>query len=490
MVIHIPMRRCVAIALCATACTVGPDYTKPTAQIPQSFKEGVEWERARANPQGSLSSDWWLAYRDEQLQRLVEQSLQANQSIAEAEAAYRLARATVAANVAGLYPTLGAGASITRSGTGSGLAVGPTEQSLQPAFTTDLTASWELDLWGKVRREIQSSKETAQATDAELAGERLSIAASVADDYFALRQADIDVDLLKQQRDIDARLLAMMQANYAQGTASSDDVQMAQDTLEAAIAALQSTETSREQDEHAIAVLINVPPANFSIAPQLDYAFITPAIPLSLPSQLLERRYDVVSAERTAAAANANIGVAIAAFYPTLDLSAEAGFGSNMLPQLFSLPNRFWTLGPSLATTLFEGGARTAAVREARATYDEEVANYRQTVLAAFQSVEDTLSSLNHLGQQEQAFAGVYRGNQRLFGSQQVQFTIGVASQQNVLTQQLTLLQAEQSLKDTQAFLTQGSVTLIKDLGGGWQWNQPRNMTVTSANAASGSPVR
>ena len=490
MVIHIPMRRCVAIALCATACTVGPDYTKPTAQIPQSFKEGVEWERARANPQGSLSSDWWLAYRDEQLQRLVEQSLQANQSIAEAEAAYRLARATVAANVAGLYPTLGAGASITRSGTGSGLAVGPTEQSLQPAFTTDLTASWELDLWGKVRREIQSSKETAQATDAELAGERLSIAASVADDYFALRQADIDVDLLKQQRDIDARLLAMMQANYAQGTASSDDVQMAQDTLEAAIAALQSTETSREQDEHAIAVLINVPPTNFSIAPRLDYAFITPAIPLSLPSQLLERRYDVVSAERTAAAANANIGVAIAAFYPTLDLSAEAGFGSNMLPQLFSLPNRFWTLGPSLATTLFEGGARTAAVREARATYDEEVANYRQTVLAAFQSVEDTLSSLNHLGQQEQAFAGVYRGNQRLFGSQQVQFTIGVASQQNVLTQQLTLLQAEQSLKDTQAFLTQGSVTLIKDLGGGWQWNQPRNMTVTSANAASGSPVR
>ena len=183
------------------------------------------------------------------------------------------------------------------------------------------------------------------------------------------------------------------------------------------IAALQATLTLREQDEHAIAVLIGVPPGGFSIQPRQDYAFVTPAVPLSLPSQLLERRYDVVTAERTAASANAKIGVAEAAFFPTLDLSAEGGYEHNQFAHLFSLPNRFWTLGPTLAETIFDGGARTAAVREARATYDEDVANYRQTVLTAFQSVEDSLSSWNHLQQQAQAYDNIYQRNQKLFDS-------------------------------------------------------------------------
>jgi NodT family efflux transporter outer membrane factor (OMF) lipoprotein len=308
----------------------------------------------------------------------------------------------------------------------------------------------------------------------------LSIAASVASDYFALRQADIDIDFLRQQQQVDSDILAMTQASYAQGGSSGDDLLIAQDTLEAVIAALQATQTQREQDEHAIAVLVGVPPGGFSIEPRKDYVFVTPPVPLSLPSQLLERRFDVVTAERQAAAANAKIGVAKAAFFPTLDLSAQGGYQHNQFAHLFSLPNRFWTLGPTLAETIFDGGARTAAVREARATYDEDVANYRQTVLGAFQSVEDSLSSWNHLQQQAQAFTNIYQRTQKLFDSTRAQREVGTASQESLLTEQLTLLSAQQNLQDTQASLTQSSVTLIKNLGGGWQWDESRGATAAS----------
>ena len=251
----------------------------------------------------------------------------------------------------------------------------------ETVVSANVAASWEPDLWGSIRRAIEASRDAAQASDAELAGERLSIAASVAVDYFELRQADIDIDSLTRQQQIDARILAMTQAGFAQGVSSNDDVLTAQDTMELVIAELQATQTSREQDEHAIAVLTGTPPGSFSIPSRHDYAFAEPAVPLVLPSQLLERRYDVVNAERTAASANARIGVAKAAFFPTLDLTAEGGFQHNKFADLFSMPNRFWTLGPSLAGTLFDGGARTAAVNEARATYDADVATYRQTVL-------------------------------------------------------------------------------------------------------------
>ena len=463
-----------AAVLCVTGCAVGPDYHKPAAQIPASFKEGADWQRAQANPQGSLSSTWWLDYHDEQLSKLVDAALQANQSIIAAEASYRLAQATVSASVAALYPTVSASVSGTRSESGAGAAATGIPTGVNHSVTVSAAASWELDLWGQTRRQIESSRAGAQASDAQLAGQRLSIAASVAGDYFALRQADIDIDFLQQQQQVDTDILAMTQSSYAQGGSSGDDVLIAQDTLEAIIAALQATQTQREQAEHAIAVLVGVPPGDFSIEPRKDYVFVTPAVPLSLPSQLLERRFDVVTAERQAAAANAKIGVAKAAFFPTLDLSAQGGYQHNQFAHLFSLPNRFWTLGPTLAETIFDGGARTAAVREARATYDEDVANYRQTVLGAFQSVEDSLSSWNHLQQQAQAFTNIYQRTQKLFDSTRAQREVGTASQQSLLSEQLTLLLAKQNLQDTQASLTQSSVTLIKNLGGGWQWDESR----------------
>jgi NodT family efflux transporter outer membrane factor (OMF) lipoprotein len=487
------MRRLgVAVVIAAVAgCAVGPDYRKPAVDVPASFKEGVDWQRADANPQASLSSTWWQDYRDPMLTGLIERAQQANPSIAQAEAAYRLALATVMANRASLFPTIGANLSGTRSGTGAG-AVSSTSPvaGVANSATASLTASWEPDLWGSVRRQIESSKASAQASDAQLAGERLSIASSVATYYLELRQADIDIALLKQQQAIDARILDMTRKGFAQGTSSNDDVLTAQDTLELVVATLQTTQISREQYEHAIAVLVGVPPGSFTIDAQTDYAFTIPAVPLAVPSQLLERRYDVVSAERTAAAANAKIGVAEAAFFPTLTLSAEGGFQHNTLANLFTVPSRFWTLGPTLAATIFDGGARTAAVREARATYDEDVASYRETVLGAFQNVEDSLSSWNHLAHQAQSYADIYRRSQQLFDSERAQWRIGTASEQDLLTQQLTLIQARQNLVDTQALLAQSSVGLIKNLGGGWQWRDARDaQTDASAMRKRASPA-
>jgi NodT family efflux transporter outer membrane factor (OMF) lipoprotein len=459
---------CAALAVvCLCACAVGPDYRRPSVQVPETFKEGIEWRRAHADLQGAISSTWWLAYDDDELARLVATALIANQSIVAAQANYRLAQATVAASVASLYPTVTAGFSGSRAET----VTAGTVSGTQTVISTNLTASWEPDLWGRIRREIESSKASAQASDAELAGERLSIAATVVTDYFQLRQADVDTDSFKQQIEIDTRLLAMTQAGVKLGTSSNDDLLTAEDTLDLVVADLQTTQTAREKDEHAIAVLTGVPPASLTIAPRNDYAFAALAVPPLLPSELLERRYDVVDAERTAAAANAKIGEEEAAFFPTLELSAEGGFQHNALANLFSLPNRFWSVGPSLAATLFDGGARSAAVREARATYDSDVANYRQTVLSAFQSVEDSLSSCNHLKEEAQSYAGILRRNQGLFDSQNAQYTVGTVSEQTVLTQQLILLQATQNLKDTQASLTASTVTLIENLGGGWQWD-------------------
>ena len=469
--------------LCFMGCAVGPNYHKPTVQIPESFKEGVDWQRAEANPQGSLSSTWWLDYHDDQLSKLIDQALHANQTIIAADAAYRLAQATVSASTAALYPTVSASASATRAEYGSAAAASvAAPPGVYHYVTAGASASWELDLWGKARRQIESSKAGAQASDAQRAGQRLSIAASVASDYFALRQADIDIDFLRQEQQVYGGLSAITKAGYTQGGSSGDDVLIAQDTLEAVIAALQTTEIQREQYEHAIAVLIGVPPGGFSIEPRKDYVFVTPAVPTSLPSRLLERRYDVVSAERQAASANAQIGVAEAAFYPTLDLAAQGGYVHNQFAHLFSMPNRFWTLGPTLAETLFDGGARRAAVREARASYDEEVATYRQTVLTAFQSVEDSMSSWNHLKQQTQAYTTIYQRTETLFDHTRAQREVGTASEQSLLNEQLTLLSAKQNLEDSQALLTQSSVTLIKNLGGGWQWDESREAATASTS--------
>lgn len=474
-----------ALNLIMAGCMVGPDYQKPAIELPQGFKEGAQWQRAVADPQGALASQWWLEYQDPILNDLVRRCTTANQSIVAAEAAFRLAQAQVASSRAGLWPTVGIGLSGSRGTVGGGSAASSTSSTstgststgvatVQQTVSATLSASWEPDLWGQVRRGIESSTASAQASDALLAGVRLSISASVASNYLGLRQLDIDIGLLGQQQRINQQLLDMIQAEYVQGTASNDQLLIAQDQLTSVIAALQTAQRSREQFEHALAVLVGMAPAEFTLAPKAQYRFALPRPPLSLPSSLLQRRPDVVAAERAAAAANAKIGVAEAAFFPTVDLTATVGYRGTALGGLFSLPNRIWTLGPALAETIFEGGAREAVVQQARASYDQDVANYRGTVLAALQNVEDNLSAINHLQIQADAFEQIYQRNRQLFGSQQAQQRAGTVSRQAVLTQQLILLQTEQNLRDTQGLLSQGSVALIQSLGGGW--HVPQNL--------------
>ncbi|WP_423194952.1 RND transporter [Cupriavidus sp. H19C3] len=467
----------VALSVSLAACAVGPDYRRPAVPIPDSFKEGVSWQRAQANPAASISSTWWRMYDDAKLNGLVERALRANQSIVAAEAAYRVALATVQANDAALFPVVTAGGSGARTGIGSnvsqtGAGTSMPGRSAVPGVFNSVSATvsvtWELDLWGAIRRQIEAAKTSAQASDAQLAGVRLSIAASVVNSYFALRQADDDIASLTQQQDIDGRILEMTRASFRDGASSSNDVLVAQDVLEAVVSNLQTTRILREQDEHALAVLTGVAPASFGVAPDPSYVFHAPEVPLELPSRLLERRYDVVSAERLAAAANARIGAAEAAFFPSLTLSTSGGFQSNTFASLFALPSRFWTLGPVLAQTIFDAGVRSAALHAARAGYDQQVATYRNTVLTAFQSVEDSLSSVNHLRTQEQSAADILDRNRQLFASVQAQRAIGTASEQDLLNQQLTLVEARQSLRDAQSALAQSDVTLIKNLGGGW----------------------
>ena len=457
------------IGLALGGCMVGPDYHKPAMALPQSFKEGAQWQRAQSNPQGALDSQWWLAYQDPVLNDLVVRSATANQSIIAAEAAYRLAQAQVASSRAGLWPTVGVGLSGSRGEGGDGSSTSTASTGVKNTVSATLTASWEPDLWGQVRRGIESSQATAQQSDALLAGVRLSISSSVASNYLALRQMDIDIRLLQQQQQINQQLLDMIQAQFTQGVATNDQLLVAQDQLTTSIAGLQTSLRDREQYEHALAVLVGMAPSVFSVAPRNDFSFVVPRPPLTLPSILLQRRPDVVAAERSAAAANAKIGVAEAAFFPTLDLTASLGYRGSALGGLFSLPNRIWTLGPALAETLFDGGAREAAVKQAEASYDQIAANYRGTVLSALQNVEDNLSAINHLQTQADAFQQVFTRNQQLFGSQEAQLRAGTVSREAVLTQQLVLLQAEQNLRDTQGQLSQGSVALIQSLGGGWQ---------------------
>ncbi len=493
--VHAHLRSCV-LAGCVlagtAACTVGPDYLRAPIEVPDHFKEGFDWQRARPSTEEALRDDWWRGYRDEVLDGLVGRAIQANLSIAQAEAAYRVAQANVRSAAAAYYPTISAGLGALRTGFGSnappvvGNLPGVKAYSLMSA---SVGASWQPDLWGAVRRSVESARASAEASDAQRAGIRLSIAASVAADYFALRQADSDVALLTQQRELTARLHEMAEGARAYGGASDDEVLVANNALEAVSAALQAAQALREQDEHALAVLLGLAPAAFSLAPQRDYVFTVPSIPAELPSQLLERRYDVVMAERTAAAANAKIGVAKAAFFPSLNLSAQGAFDSETLPHLLSYSNRVWTLGSALSEKLFDASARDAALDAARADYDADIALYRNTVIGAFQGVEDAISSMHHLDEQLAAQTRILGANQSLCEHAQAQWRVGAASEQSALAAQLLLLQSRQFEADTRAAWARSSVALILNLGGGWQWKPAGGPAPVATSAASaGSP--
>jgi NodT family efflux transporter outer membrane factor (OMF) lipoprotein len=453
------------------ACTLGPNYARPAVEAPAAYKEAQGWKPAQPRdnePRGN----WWSVFNDPQLDALVSQVEVSNQTIKAAEARVREARALTQQAQAALFPIVTANASATRSGgrggTGSnvdnagGQGGGPRNN-----FNVALDVNWELDLWGRVRRTIEAGEATAQASVADLEAAKLSAQAQLAEDYFLLRVQDAQIRLLNDTVDAYQKSLKLTQNQYAVGVAARADVAQAETQLKSTQAQALDAGVQRVQLEHAIAVLLGKPPADFSIAPEA-VAITFPPIPPGLPSELLERRPDIAAAERRAAAANAQVGVAEAAFFPSLTLSATGGFQSSVLSQLFSLPSRYWSLGPALAQTIFDAGLRRAQTAQAMATYDENVASYRQTVLAGFQEVEDNLAALRILEQEALVQDEAVKSARESLTITLNQYRAGTANYLAVVVAQATALSNERAALAILARRQTASVTLIKALGGGW----------------------
>lgn len=461
-----------ALALAATVlitgCAVGPDYVRPTMDLPTAYKEPGPWKVAQP---GQIDDNhrWWESYHDSILNDLIGQANQANQNMRLAEAQYRQAQATAAIARASLWPTIGASAGPTRAQTNtSGVS------RLADTYSVGLNASWEADIWGRVRRSVESGDATSQAGAASLAAARLSIQATLAQDYLQLRVTDLQKDLYARTVAAYQRSLQLTRHQYAAGVALRSDVAQAETQLLAAQAQLIDLDATRNQLEHAIAILVGKAPAAFSLAPLSGngnspaWQATLPAIPTGLPSDLLERRPDIANAERLAAAANANIGVARAAYFPTLTLSASGGYSSIAFAQLFDTPSRVWSLGAALATTLFDGGARSARNAQADAAFDAAVATYKQTVLGGMQEVEDNLSTLRVLDQemvvQEQAVKAAQLSEQLVLS----QYQAGTVTYVSVVTAQATALTNQRTAVTLLGRQLVASVALVKATGGGW----------------------
>ena len=469
----------IVLAACfgLSACEVGPDYQKPAAATPPAYKESSESAAAAkaegwkpAEPQDAANRGaWWAIYSDPVLDGIESQVEISNQNLKASEAAFRQARALVNEARAGYFPVLGASASVQRSGQGGGSSSGSSFSSSRAQTQYDLTAtaSWDLDLWGRIRREVESSEAAAQATAADLASARLSFQSELASDYFTLRIDDEQSRLLNATVDAFQTSLQITQNRYRAGVAAKSDVAQAQTQVETTRAQAIAVGVQRAQLEHAIAVLIGKPPAEFSIAPE-PFKSDIPEVPAGVPSTLLERRPDIAAAERRVAAANAQIGVAIAAYYPDLTLSASYGFAGPVLGTLIQASNAVWALGPQLAETIFNGGLREAQVEAARAAYDQTVADYRQTVLGGFQQVEDELSNLRILAQQAQVQEGAVKAAEESERLTLNDYKAGTVAYTSVVTAQATALSNKQSLLTIQQTRLAANVALIQALGGGW----------------------
>ncbi|MBB5427643.1 NodT family efflux transporter outer membrane factor (OMF) lipoprotein [Paraburkholderia sp. JPY158] len=470
----------VACAALVAACAVGPNYQRPATEIPASFKEAAPgWKVAEPADQHDRG-DWWAIYEDPKLNELEGKLNAANQTIAQFAANYRQARALVGEARAAYFPVIGASAGATRSGngtqTGGNATTATSREGINNSFNVQMTASWEPDLWGSVTRSVNAQKAGQQGAAADLANARLSAQATLAQTYFLLRALDSTQKLLDDTVLAYQRSLQLTQNQYAAGVAARSDVIQAQTQLQSAQAAAIDNGIQRAQDEHAIAVLIGVPASMFSLPP-MPLTATPPAVPAQMPSALLERRPDIASAERKAAAANEQIGVAIAAFFPSLTLSATGGFENSVFSQLLSLPSRFWTLGPQLAGTIFDAGLRKAQTEAARATYDADVATYRQTVLAAFQDVEDNLASLRILEQEIVVQRQAVDSARQALAIVTNEYKAGTVGFVNVLTAQTTAFTAEQKLENIAGQRMVSSVGLVKALGGGWDASQMNRET-------------
>jgi NodT family efflux transporter outer membrane factor (OMF) lipoprotein len=485
-------------ALLVSGCHVGPKYQRPPAMAqapPAAYKESPgaaqpgrgtaanaaatapaadagEWKVAQ--PQDAmLKGKWWEIYGDNELNALEEKLTIDNQTIKQYFANFMEARTLVAEARSQLYPTLGTGPSYARSqasaNVGSAGTTGNKSQSNLTTLPVDL--SWEPDLWGRVRNQIKAEQYNAQVSAADLEGERLTEQASLAEYFFEIRGQDALQAVYTQTVADDQKAVDLTRSEYETGVGTEISVVEAENTLQNAQAALINLGVARSQFEHAIAVLTGSDPSAFSI-PVKALSAVPPAVPIGVPSQLLERRPDIAASERTMAEANAQIGVAQAAYYPTLTLSAGGGLESSTFKHLFDWPSRFWSVGPAVSETIYDGGLRRAAVQQYTAIYDADVAGYRQTVLTAFQQVEDALAAERILAQQIVQQQMAAQSAQKVLDLETARYETGVDPYIDVVTAQTTLLADRQTLATLHTQVMTASVQLIEALGGGWDSTQ------------------
>jgi len=478
-----PLRAAVVSVCLLTACTVGPEYVKPTVVVPDAFKEVQGWKHADPRD-GVIRGKWWEMFEDRGLNNLEERIEISNQNLAAAEAAFRQARAMVKIARAGYFPSVSAGAAASRSRYSQNMpvntpnVVGPNNQ-----VALSFDASWEADLWGRVRRSVESTRASAQASAADLETVRLSTQAELAMDYFQLRGVDADRKLLDETITAYQKTFELTTSLFQVGAVPEVDVVQAEAQLKTTQAQAIDLGVQRAQLEDAIALLIGAPASTFSLS-VAPLTATPPAVPVGLPSQLLERRPDIAGAERRVAAANAQIGVAIAAFYPTITLSASGGFEAMRAADWFSLPSHFWSLGPlALTQTVFDAGLRSGAKEEARAAYDETVASYRQTVLSSFQDVEDNLAALGILGQEARLQDQAVAAARRSVALTTDQYKVGIVSYLNVVTAQTIALTDQRTAVSIASRRMTASVLLVKALGGGWD-----QASLPSIDQLSGKP--
>jgi NodT family efflux transporter outer membrane factor (OMF) lipoprotein len=470
--------------LTASSCMVGPNYKRPIAPAPAAFKEPPPPAFKEAEAQGwkvsapgdaFLKGKWWEVYRDPILNQLEEQVAISNQNVLQAQDQYLQAKAAVGQARSALFPTVSTSPSVTASGNGGGGAssVGTTGAIVGSAsgthtgFVLPFAASWEPDLWGSIRRSVTANKATAQALAGDLENARLLYQSELAQDYFNLHGVDTQVELLNHTEESYREFLGLTRNRFNGGIASDLDVAQAESQLYGVQTSLIDLGIQRAQLDHAIAILIGKPPAESTIPVQL-VSTLPPPVPVGLPSELLERRPDIAAAERRVAAANEQIGIAMAAFYPSLTLSGTGGLTNSSLLRLIDWPSRFWSVGSQLAETLFDSGRRRAIVAEERSAYDATVDTYRQTVLTAFQQVEDNLAALRILEEESAKNQETVQAADRALKISTAQYRAGTASYLTVLTSQATLVTAQVSAVTLVERRLVASVVLIQALGGGW----------------------
>lgn len=450
-----------------TGCVVGPKYHQPAVEAPPAYREVGDWKPAQPNDQ-NLGGDWWRIFQDPQLDALEQQVNVSNQNLKAASAQFQQARAALRYYRADYYPTVTAGPSATRTLVS---ANSPTSTILRGTtyndFVLPFDISYQADVWGRVRKTVESYREQAQASAADLATVNLSMHADLALDYFQARSLDAEEQLLNSTVKEYEQALELNESRFHGGIASEVEVEQAKTQLQTTQAAAIDVGVARAQYEHAVAILVGKPPAEFSLAP-LPLIAPPPHIPIGLPSELLERRPDIAASERRVASANAQIGVAKSAYYPTINLGASGGFESSAITTLINGPSGLWSIGLSALGTVFDGGRRRALTDQARAAYDYQVASYRENVLTGFQQVEDNLAAVRILEHEAQVQDEAVRAAQRSLDLSVIRYKGGVTSYLEVITAQSAALSDEVTAVNILGRRMANTVLLIQALGGGW----------------------